>query len=173
RVYCAVGAPPKDSRRTRERIQETRTKDDAYHHAHEKGRHMSTPNDQPTTQTLPPEQPPTPPGQQPPSPDAAPPPAPTQAASPTAPGSPPGATPTPPRQRSPQSFFLGFLTAALLLGMIAAALYYLGPGQSLLPQTRVTTTVTTTATTQASTPTPAATATPVERIIYQDALTAS
>ena len=57
--------------------------------------------------------------------------------------------------------------------MIAAALYYLGPGQSVLPQTRATATVTTTATTQASTPTPAATATPTERIIYQDALTAS
>jgi hypothetical protein len=130
---------------------------------------MSAPNDEPTTQTLPSEQPPTPPGQQLSSPEPAPPPA-----SPTAPGSlPAGALPTAPRQRSPLSFVQGFLTAILLLGLIAAALYYLGLGQSVLPETHATATVTTTATTQASTPTLAPTATPTERILYQDALTAS
>ena len=145
---------------------------------------MSAPNDQPTTQTLPPEQLSTPPGQQPSSPEPAPPPAPTQPASPTAPGSPSaggasgygpplGAPPAAPRQRSPLSFVQGFLTALLLLGLIAAALYYLGLGPSVVRETRATATVTTTATTQASTPTLAPTATPTERIIYQDALTAS
>jgi hypothetical protein len=57
--------------------------------------------------------------------------------------------------------------------LIAAALYYLGLGQSILPETRATATATTTATTPPSTPTLAPTATPTERIIYQDALTAS
>jgi hypothetical protein len=151
---------------------------------------MSAPNDQHTTQTLPPEQPTTPPGAQPSSsPESAPAPAPTQPASPTPPSSPPAgapsgygappgapptappatppATPPAPRQRSPLSFVQGFLTAILLLGLIAAALYYLGPGKTLLPQTRAT------ATTPPSTPTPAPTATPTERIIYQDALTTS
>jgi hypothetical protein len=145
---------------------------------------MSAPNDAPTPQTPPPEQPPSPPGQQPFSPETAPPTAPAQPASPTAPGSPPagapggygappGAPPTAPRQRSPLSFVLGFLTAILLLGLIAAALYYLGPGQSILPETHATATVTTTATTPPSTPTLAATATPTERIIYQDSLSTS
>jgi hypothetical protein len=57
--------------------------------------------------------------------------------------------------------------------LIAAALYYLGPGQAVLSEatTTATTTATATATTQASTPTLAATATPTERIIYQDSLT--
>ena len=113
-----------------------RTKDNAPHHAHEKGCRMSAPNDQHTTQTFPPEQPPTPPGQQPSSPETAPPPAPTQPASPTAPGSPPEAPPTAPRQGSPLSFVQGFLTAILLLGLIAAALYFLGLGQFILPETR-------------------------------------
>ena len=81
------------------------------------------------------------------------------------------AGPPAPRQRSPLSFVQGFLTAVLLLGLIAAALYYLGLGQSILPQTRATTTATTTATTPTSTPTLAPTATPTERIIYQDSLT--
>ena len=134
---------------------------------------MSAPNDQHTTPTFPPEQPPTPPGQQPSSPETAPPPAPTQPASPTAPGSPPEAPPTAPRQGSPLSFVQGFLTAILLLGLIAAALYFLGLGQFILPETRATATATTTATTPPSTPTLAATATPTERVIYQDALTAS
>jgi hypothetical protein len=58
-----------------------------------------------------------------------------------------------------------------LLGLVAAALYYLGPGQSVLPETRATATMTTTATTPPSTPTAAATATPTERILYQDTLT--
>jgi hypothetical protein len=57
--------------------------------------------------------------------------------------------------------------------MTAAALYYLGLGQSVLPETRATATATTTATTQPSTPTLAPTATPTERIIYQDSLTTS
>ena len=131
---------------------------------------MSAPNDQHATQTVSPEQPTTPPGQQPSSsPETAPPPtAPTQPA-------PPGAPPTAPRQRSLLSFVQGFLTALLLLGLIAAALYYLGLGPSVLAETLATATVatTTTATTQASTPTLAPTATPTERIIYQDALTAS
>ena len=147
---------------------------------------MSAPNDQPTTQTVPPEQPTTPPGQQPSSPETASPTAPTQPAPLTSPGSPPagvpsgygappGAPPTAPRQRSLLSFVQGFLTALLLLGLIAAALYYLGPGQSVLAETLATATVATTATvtTPASTPTPAATATPTERVIYQDALTTS
>jgi hypothetical protein len=56
-------------------------------------------------------------------------------------------------------------------GLIAAAVFFLGPGQSVVPQTRATATATTTATTQPSTPTLAPTATPTERIIYQDALT--
>jgi hypothetical protein len=141
-----------------------RTKDEARHHAYEKGCRMSAPNDQPTTQTLPSEQSPTPQGQQPSS---------SETALPIVPGSPPGAPPTAPRQRSPLSFIQGFLTAILLLGLIAVALYYLGLGQSVLPETRATATATTTATTQPSTPTLAPTATPTERIIYQDALTAS
>src|SRR5215510_8836761 len=98
-----------------------RTKDDTHHHAHEKGCHMSAPNDQHVTQTLPPEQPTTPLGQQPSSTESAPPVL-TQPAYPTAPsalpagapsgyGAPPGAPPTAPRQRSPLSFLLGFLTA--------------------------------------------------------------
>jgi hypothetical protein len=58
-----------------------------------------------------------------------------------------------------------------LLGLIAGALYYLGPGLSVLPETRAT--ATTTVTMQPSTPTPVPTATPTERIIYQDALTTS
>jgi hypothetical protein len=145
-----------------------RTKDDAHQPAHEKGYPMSAPNDSSTTQTLPPEQPPTPPGQRPPSPETAPPP--TAPAQPRQPA-PPGAPPTALRQRSLLSFVQGFLTALLLLGLIAAALYYLGPGQSLLPEAIAT--ATTTATTPASTPTPAATATPTERIIYQDSLTGS
>jgi hypothetical protein len=56
-----------------------------------------------------------------------------------------------------------------LFGLVAAALYYLGPGQSVVPEARATATVTP----QAATPTPAATATPTERIIYQDTLTAA
>jgi hypothetical protein len=52
-------------------------------------------------------------------------------------------------------------------------LYYLGPGQSVLPETHAATTMTATATTQVSTPTLAATATPIERILYQDSLTAA
>jgi len=63
----------------------------------------------------------------------------------------------------------GFLAGALVVGLIAAAVFYLGPGQSVVPQARATATVTT----QAATPTLAATATPTERIIYQDALTAA
>jgi hypothetical protein len=57
--------------------------------------------------------------------------------------------------------------------LIAAALYYVGLGQSVLPGTRATTAVTATVTTQPSTPTLAPTATPTERIIYQDSLTTS
>jgi len=91
----------------------------------------------------------------------------TQPAYPTSPGYPPGVPPTAPRQRSPLSFVLGLLAVVLLLGLIAAALFYLGPGQSAVRETRAT------VTTQASTPTLAATATPVERIVYQDSLTAS
>src|SRR5262245_55241363 len=141
-----------------------RTKDVAHHQAHEKGRHMSAPNDPSTTKTLPPEQPPTPPGQQPPSsPETAPPlTAPAQPAQPATPGA--------PRQRSLLSFVQGFLTALLLLGLIAVALYYLGLGQSILPEAIATATTTATATTPASTPTVAPTATPTERIIYQDSL---
>jgi hypothetical protein len=161
-----------------------RNKDDARHQAHEKGRHMSAPNDPHNPQTLPPEQPSTPPGQQPSSPENAPTTAPAQPAYPTAPGSPPagapsgysappGAPPTAPRQRSPLSFVLGLLAGVLLLGLIAAALYYLGPGQSVVRETRATATVTATTTTPPSTPTLAATATPTERIIYQDSLTTS
>jgi hypothetical protein len=145
---------------------------------------MSAPNDQDVTQTLPPDQPTAPLGQQPSSTETAPAPTPTQPVDPAAPGSlptgassgygaPPGTPPTTPRQRSPLSFLLGFLTALLLLGVIAAALYYLGPGLSVLPETRATVTATTTATTPASTPTLAPTATPTERIIYQDSLTTS
>jgi hypothetical protein len=93
--------------------------------------------------------------------------APTQPVYPTSPGYPAGVPPTAPRQRSPLSFVLGLLAGVLLLGLIAAALYYLGSGQSVVRETRAT------ATTQASTPTLAATATPVERIVYQDTLTAS
>lgn len=89
---------------------------------------------------------------------------------PTSPGSPasapPSAPPSAPRQRSQ---LWGFLAGALVVGLIAAAVFYLGPGQSVVPQTRETATVTT----QAATPTLAATATPTERVIYQDALTAS
>jgi hypothetical protein len=147
---------------------------------------MSAPNDQHTAQTLPSEQPTTPPGAQPSSsPESAPPPAPAQTTYPTPSssppagassgyGAPPGAPPTAhpaPRQRSPQSFLLGFLTAILLLGLIAAALYYLGPGQFGLPEMRATVTTTATTTTPTSTPTAEATATPTERIIYHDMLT--
>jgi hypothetical protein len=147
-----------------------RTKDVAHHQAHEKGRRMSAPNDPSTTQTLSPEQPPTQPGQQPSS-SAETAPLPTAPAQPAPPGAPPAA----PRQRSLLSFVQGFLTALLLLGLIAAALYYLGLAQSVLPEAIATTatTATATATTQASTPTLAPTATPTERIIYQDSLTAS
>jgi len=132
---------------------------------------MSAPNDPSAPQT------PAPPGQQPPSsPESSPPPtAPGSppAGAPSGNGAPPGAPPTAPRQRSPLSFVLGILVGVLLLGLIAAALYYLGQGRSVLPETRATATVTTTATTQPSTPTLAATATPTERIIYQNSLTAS
>jgi hypothetical protein len=126
---------------------------------------MSAPNDPSTTQTLPPEQPPTPPGQQSSSsPETAPATAPAQPAPPGAPA---------PRQRSLLSFVQGFVTALLLLGLIAAALYYLGLGQSVLPEAIATATTTATATTPESTPTPAPTATPTERIIYQDSLATS
>src|SRR5262245_11721575 len=121
-----------------------RTKDDAHPHAYEKGCSMSAPNDQHDMHT-----------------------APTQPMYSASPGAPPGGPPTAPRQRSPQSPVMGFLLGALLLGLFAAVVYYLGPGQSVLRQTRVSAT----ATTPASTPTPAATATPTERIIYQNALT--
>jgi hypothetical protein len=135
---------------------------------------MSAPNDESTTQTSPPEQPTTPPGQQPSSTETAPPPAPTQPAYPAAPSpAPAGAPAAAPRQRSPLSFFLGFLTALLLLGLTTAALYYLGPGLSVLPQARATAAATATVTTPTSTPTAAPTATPTERIIYQNALTAA
>ncbi len=91
--------------------------------------------------------------------------------SPTAPTqpsySPYGMPPTTPRQRLSQSPVLGFLAGAILVGLIAAAVFYLGPGQTVVRETRAT------ATTQASTPTAAATATPVERVIYQDSLTTS
>lgn len=82
----------------------------------------------------------------------------------TSPSSPASAPPSAPRQRSQ---LWGFLAGALVVGLIAAAVFFLGPGQSVVPQTRETATVTT----QAATPTLAATATPTERIIYQDALT--
>jgi hypothetical protein len=114
-----------------------RTKDDAHHYAQEKGCHMSAPNDQHNSPT-----------------------APTQPTYPTS-----GMPPTAPRPRSPLSPVLGFLAGVILVGLIAAAVFYLGPGQSVVRETRAT------ATTQVSTPTAAATATPVERVIYQDSLT--